>query len=57
MHNMSIVNDMVNILLSLQKVQVTMKRVLFERDVQTVATHITFDNLIKTYQEMFKGLK
>ena len=57
MHNMSLVNDMVNVLLKLLKVQASINAVIGERDLTTVKKQGTFHSFTMNYFEMIKGIQ
>ncbi len=57
MHNMSLVNDMVNILLNMLKAQVSVNAVISSRDVQTIKKQKTFHGFIMCYLEMMRGIQ
>jgi len=57
MHNMSLVNDMVNVLLNMLKAQASVNAVIGERDLTTVKKQKTFHSFIMSYFEMIRGIQ
>lgn len=57
MHNMSLVNDMVNVLLNMLKAQASVNAVIASRDVTTVKKQKTFHSFIMSYFEMIRGIQ